>query len=282
MNCKEARRWISPYLDSELGKTKTFELSEHLRICSGCTERFEAERRADDAVRSCLQRTEMPSELWRRISQKVSAPSLVRRWFYRHRLAAGGTLAVAACLALLLLLGLGIVWKNSPADGRSATGGTPADSQPWPVREFVAVTPGNRSFTGSEDDRAAIDDVFSGLLGVTLASLPLPVDNGHFGLKLVSAARRVDEHGRSFVELRLNCCDQPVLIMLARSSDGGWPVPLDGLQPAARLSVHTEGGALGTVGNVRIAVRDVDGVRVVAVSRHPVEHLLSRMNLEQV
>ena len=84
------------------------------------------------------------------------------------------------------------------------------------------------------------------------------------------------------MELRLNCCDQPVLIMLARSSDGGWPVPLDGLQPAARLSVHTEGGALGTVGNVRIAVRDVDGVRVVAVSRHPVEHLLSRMNLEQV
>ena len=43
MNCKEARRWMSPYIDSELGKTKTFEISEHLRYCPACAERFAAD-----------------------------------------------------------------------------------------------------------------------------------------------------------------------------------------------------------------------------------------------
>ena len=46
MNCQEARRFISPYLDSELGQTKTFEVSEHLSECESCRRRFEQERSA--------------------------------------------------------------------------------------------------------------------------------------------------------------------------------------------------------------------------------------------
>ena len=40
MKCHDARKWISPYIDSELDPTKTFELSQHLENCESCKTRF--------------------------------------------------------------------------------------------------------------------------------------------------------------------------------------------------------------------------------------------------
>ena len=75
MNCKAVRKWMSPYLDSELDRPITFEVSEHLQDCSECAARFDAERRVDDTIRSQIERATMPAELWARVKDEVSRDS---------------------------------------------------------------------------------------------------------------------------------------------------------------------------------------------------------------
>ncbi len=76
------RRWTSPYLDSELGDTQTFEVSQHLLTCPECAARFNFERHADARLRLALAEGAMPDALWWQIVHMVSQ----RRWFRRAHL----------------------------------------------------------------------------------------------------------------------------------------------------------------------------------------------------
>ena len=106
MNCRDVRRWISPYLDSELDQTKTFEISEHLRVCEACAERFEKERRVDSLL---VERLEAAPQLdWNPITRRVLGG--------RRRIAwAAGLTGLAACAVVAI-----IVPSNPGASDRSA------------------------------------------------------------------------------------------------------------------------------------------------------------------
>ena len=129
MNCHEARKWFSPYLDSELGHTKTFEVSEHLRRCDECRQRFEAERRTERLMTRKLDDGAMPAALWERIKRDVNTAP------WRRMLRANTGLALAASLAFVVILGA-LVWPT--AEG---------DPSPAILQRFVAERPAEKSFT---------------------------------------------------------------------------------------------------------------------------------------
>lgn len=252
MNCKEVRKWMSPYLDSELGATKTFEISEHLRNCPKCKARFERERGVDDMLRGRLERDQMPPELWSRINRAVSLPPWLRV------LTSPRGLAVAACLAVMVLGAIGF-WPREAVN-----------EDPWVVRELALLAPDDNPF-GESTTVESPEQLLLDTLGVELASAagsayPHP-------LKLVDATTRTDPDGREYLEVRLNCCGKPVLMVLARPGEGPLPMPFEG------ASVGPTGDR--RIDGINVAARDIDGVLAVVASRHPVKQIAKRLQIRK-
>lgn len=252
MNCREARRCLSPYLDSELDPTTTFAISEHLRVCEECRRRFEAERDVDRNVVAALDAGNMPDEMWQDIVRPVQRPSW-RRWL------AYAPLAAAVVFAM-------VVWAAWPR--------RPAGSQPhWVVQEFLAATNYGHPFAASD--------------GITMPSgktLRLnPFANlvmslaGEDAMKHVVQLVRIDTvrepDGAESVEVRLNCCGEPVIVRAARRDRAGRLREFIGADEE-RLAM------LPSTDNITVAEREVGDYVVVAVSRHPMTHLLTAMEVQ--
>jgi len=256
MNCHDTRRWLSPYLDSELGATKTFEVSEHLRRCGDCKDRFAAERRADELVRSRLEQDTMPPELWSALVRDVRTPAWSRR--LRRRWVS----ASAACL-LLAVLGVVGVWSMGSGAG---------DAGDWAVRAFVAATDDGKDFDAHAQEAGSPERLLLEKFGIRIERDLIKGNFGPHAVSLVSATTRTDRDGRAYLELRLKCCGYPVLMALAAFGEGDPPAPFEGaaLAPAR---------ATRRVGDVHIATRRIDGVAVMAVSRHSVEQLVASLRI---
>lgn len=76
MNCKEARRYINLFIDSELDSKTSFEISEHLSSCEDCSKRFAQEERIEKSFVSILKEGKDPKseEIWRRVISGFSHP----------------------------------------------------------------------------------------------------------------------------------------------------------------------------------------------------------------
>lgn len=254
MNCQETRKWMSPYLDSELGSTKTFELREHLRTCPECMGRFEAERRADETIRTQLSKDAMPEDLWSRIEASVSTPSWVRVLRGRRYW------AMAACLVLAV---------SGVMLARRAGG---VERTPLVVQQFVSETPGNRPFVVVDPGQGAatLESVLRDTLRLAM-TVPLNIETmGHKNFQVVSTMKRKDTDGREFVEVRLNCCGEPILLVLAKSAGGKWPLNLDPLADDVRQARGFDG--------VNVGARDLGDVRAVVASRHSIQLILAALS----
>lgn len=252
MNCSEARRWLSPYLDSELDPTKTFAISEHLRVCDACRRRFDAEREVDRSITGALESDRMPDAVWNDLIRPLR-----RRHSSRWRLYV--PIATAAALALMTWAG----WRMKS--------GTPQPN--WAVREFLAETQGGQPFASPRS--------------MTLTpgtSMPLKpftdlVMNfsGEEAMKHVVQFVRVDTvreaDGAELLEVRLNCCGEPVIVRAAHRDRPGRLREFIDVDEAQLAS-------LPTTGKVAIAEREVGPYVLVAVSRHPVKQLLSAMQVQ--
>ena len=66
MNCKDARRYINLFLDSELDSKTNLEISEHLSSCEECNTRFEQEERLEKSLVSILKedKDSKVEEIW--------------------------------------------------------------------------------------------------------------------------------------------------------------------------------------------------------------------------
>jgi len=254
MNCKETRKWMSPYLDSELGSTKTFEVSEHLRTCPACTARFEAERHVDQLIRTRLSTDSMPENLWTKISETVSTPPWIRV------LRSQRYWAMAACLVIAVT---GVLMVQRAGSLEHA---------PLIVQQFVAETPGNRPFVTSDSVAGAttLDSVLRDTLRVALSAPSNLETMGHKNFQVVSTTKRADAHGREFVEVRLNCCGEPILLVLAKSVGGAWPLSLDQLADDTQHARAFDG--------VNVGVRDLGDVRAVVTSRHSIQLILAALS----
>ncbi len=262
MNCREARRCLSPYLDSELDPTTTFAISEHLRICHDCRRRFEAERGVDQAVASRLGAEKMPDEIWRDIVRPLRTP----RWI-RWRLSA--PLAAAAAVVL-------IVWSGWPWSSRWL----PSEAAPqphWAVSEFLVETNDGQPFESADAQPIAA--------GMTMPLKPfsdLVVNfTGEAARRHVVQFVRLDTvrdaDGAEVVEVRLNCCGEPVIVRAARRDQPGRLGEFLGLEAAQLAALPSAGD--GTR-RVTVAEREVGGYVVVAVSRHPMNELLGSIQVQ--
>ncbi len=103
MNCNKVRRYLSPYLDSELTPEVSFEMAQHLESCAECGRRVEGEQRLEQLIRASLGRM-LPEDgrAWdRALAGIVGAPA--------RRLGLYGGMAAAASLAALILF---VTWRS--------------------------------------------------------------------------------------------------------------------------------------------------------------------------
>lgn len=75
MNCKEARRYINLFIDSELDPKINLETSEHLSSCVNCRKRFAQEERVEKSLVSVLKEDNAPEsgEIWERVISSIPA-----------------------------------------------------------------------------------------------------------------------------------------------------------------------------------------------------------------
>jgi|CXWL01.1.fsa_nt_gi hypothetical protein len=253
MNCQQARRCLSPYLDSELDAGTTFAISEHLRICETCRSRFEAEREVEQMITARLQPGHMPNAMWDDIVRPIRQRSWARQRLYAF-------MATAAAVVL-------VAWT-----GWTLTRSEKVEPH-WLVKAFLTDTNGGRPFVSSApqvngDGMKMPLEPFADLV-VNLAG---EAALNHV-VQMVRLEAKTDEDGAEFVELRLNCCGEPVILRAARRDRPGRLREIIDADPSRLAS-------LPTADKVTIAEREVGDYLVVAVSRHPVSDLLSGMSVQ--
>jgi anti-sigma factor RsiW len=126
MKCEDARRYVGPYLDSELDPKSSFELARHLEVCADCKDRFDSEGVLERALAKELARPEPGDDAtWERALRRAQGP---RNGRWRWAAAASGGLAAAAILVWLLALGGNGLASDLRKDyQKHAQGGSPLE-----------------------------------------------------------------------------------------------------------------------------------------------------------
>lgn len=252
MNCQAARRHLSPYLDSELDPTTTFAISEHLQACKDCRRRFDAERRVDQEIAGELDAGDVSDQVWREALRPLEAP-LWRRWRVLMPLATAAVVVIA----------IGIGWLTS----------SPSSQPHWVVREFLAETNGGQPFktANAETVPAGMTMPLRPFSDLIVRLTPEVALDHVVQFVRMDTVRNAD--GTEIVEVRLNCCGEPVIVRAAKRDRPG------------RLREFLEAdetrlASLSNAGDVAVARREVGDYVVVAVSRHPTQELLTAMTVQ--
>jgi hypothetical protein len=260
MQCQDARKWISPYLDSELDPTKTFEVSQHLESCAPCRSRFEKEARADELIGAALRREESYVD-WPAIERQVLAPA--RRIIpFRPK----WLLAAAACIAIILVIPG--VWPGSTVA---------ADPAQWAVDELHELSPDCSPFPeGPGCTPSDVDEMTQAALDCRIG-IPIS-DDGSLGghpLTLIQRYKRTCAGGTDRVEIQLNCCGKPVLLIVGKCTKQGimrnLVAELDKSNGKyeGRLSAHNH--------EYHVRAHRKGKYVVLAVSPHPIDHLVGNV-----
>lgn len=253
MKCQSVRRRMSAFFDSELDEATTFEINEHLHVCAACRERFELERRVDLDILERLRGESMPDATWDAIRTTVERSTRAKPVPVR-RPALLWTMAVATAAAILvgvLHLRPDSAWLRteqqveafltltSHMDADTWNGPTVSDGAPVRLSKSVILRLGAEA-------------------------------SGH-STQLVSVHDRNGPEG-AFTEVLLACCGEPVLLRIARSDSRG---ELGAL--AAQLAADES--ATRKYNRLAVAVRRTGDYVVVAVSRHPIAHLVEAVTV---
>jgi|GEM_PF-6621326 len=250
MNCNDARRRLSPYLDSELGSSETFAISEHLRSCSACFDLFDAERRADVLIAASLTQEKMPQNIRDQLRRSVLTSAVGRRLRFAR------VLALAACLALVAFG----AWQFRSTNTAPAA----AFSEiPSTVATFADLTSTGDLFTPSES-APEIATVVTDLIGYPFMPSPEVLARHH--AQLVSVEHKLDSNGRRYVEMRINCCGEPLLLVAGRTCCG-MPKPFDGVR-------FDNDDTPTDYGDIHFLAKQFDGVAVMVASRHGVDGVI--------
>jgi hypothetical protein len=262
MDCRQARKLMSPYMDSELGATRTYEVSAHLRHCDDCTRRFEAESRVDKAVRARMERESMPPAMWGAIVDRVTHAD-ARPRDDRPFLARGH---IRFAIAAGILLGVGLTAWPPWAQFEF---GSDEPQIPWLVDALEVAAPDHMAFAGDED-RAPQAQQLIDQFGLQLAVAPsaTSVRSARHDAIVVDARQCMDDQGRQYVEIRMNCCEQPVLMVIGRRCRSS------GLATACG-GVDCDGGAHHkNFDGVRFGGVRFGSTSVAVASRHPIDGVL--------
>lgn len=261
MNCGEARKWISPYLDSELDATKTFEVSQHLEACPPCRRRFDQEMQADRITAESLRLAE-PCVDWSAVEAQLSS-FVHRRILLRPR----WMLAAAAAVAFLIL-GIG-QWSRSSRASNSAQ---------WAVDELHRLSPDSSPFRCQKGCTPL--DVAAAAYDILNCQLDLNCGDGQVAghpVMLVSAARRDCPGGKGRLEVHLNCCGKPVLLTVGQCDRLGELSPVT--TELGNQDKHLNRTCQAHKHTYQVSSRRVGEYVIVAVSPHHTHQLVSEIVL---
>jgi len=213
VKCSDARRFLSPYLSSELDEKTAFEIARHLEACAACAARFRAEEDLERAVVTALRCAEGDEERVFHVALERALGAGRRSW----RLYA----LLSGAAAVLVLLAL-VVWKlvGGEGDGR--------------VPAFVAAAARDHRESASEarafdvggSSLAKVDEFLGASIGTTLGAIRLGAD------WTLEGARRCHLDGVDVGLVKLSCRGSPVSLFVsppsalerwkdARTSPGG-------------------------------------------------------------
>lgn len=211
MDCHECRKWWSPYLDSELDASKTFEVSEHLRACAECRDRFERETYIENWLRERLKSEKMPQELWGTLCREVRSQERTVRFPF------GRILAVAASV-LFLVAGSLFYWRWLN-DDLGSDSQTVVNAQT--VQQSVSDLLQDRmpTLVAFPDEPASDCAKQLAELSRQLLHAEVAIDLGNTDdhtVQLVSVTERKDATGAPYIEVCANCCGRPVLLAISQ------------------------------------------------------------------
>ncbi len=241
MNCRDAELLLSAHLDAELESTSADDLAAHLDACAPCAERFRLEQRADALMRSKLSDGRMPALQWNLLRQRIGGGA-TRRW----RL----PLVVATAAAFLLLAVVPYFWADSPASA-TALASDFYFEQTQPGFDTVAEGP------------EAFDATVRETLGGSLHWCRNAARASKHRIEFIRVSRQSDGPSSNYLVVWAKCCGRPVVIVLSRAEDGGWPVKLRTL-----VSQTPCGSVVCCKDDVRVSVREIGTLRVAALGKH--------------
>lgn len=211
MDCQTARKWMSPYLDSELETAKTFEIGEHLRVCESCRRRFDAERHVDDMLRDRLSRESMPPALWHQLRREVNRSELLSGF----RIPA--VIATAAGIMLFAVLYM--------ASGDRGAKPSEVFTGQWAHYVNQAV-PSESMLSDAEIEKALLDDY-----GLRFST---DREDTHRHPVKVIGGRHILFGSQPALELRVKCCGKvAVITTMLRSNADKLPPLIRELEKAA-------------------------------------------------
>lgn len=155
MTCSEALTYLSPYLDSELDPTTSFEIARHLEQCPACAERFARERRVERRLSDAVRQAGVDATLWSKALARAPAPG---------RPSPLRLLAVAAATLLIVGLGLTFLAPRAPP--------APPDLARVLVADHLRLVGGVERVELASADRGAIAEFFKGHLPVDVRCPP--------------------------------------------------------------------------------------------------------------
>lgn len=157
MKCQQAHVFLSPYLDSELDSTTTYEVSRHLEGCPDCAQLFGAEEVLERTIGEHLRRPEGDE-------QDLIERGLSNLFAHRRRFV--GRRAFLAAASVILLLGL-LAYRM-----------TTGESQRVPALISMAADDHHRYILGEltpellTHDASLLAAFFDGRLAGKIGSLP--------------------------------------------------------------------------------------------------------------
>ena len=217
MNCKEVRRYINLFIDSELDSKTNFEVSEHLSSCEDCSKRFAQEERIEKLFVSVLKEEKDPKaeEIWERtissFGEQVEPRGGKRLgfWFYLpERLwRAGKRYVVPATVAILAVVITLIMYSKQESDELTA-------ALHKCHKEYITnkIIPSIESVSPGE-----VAKYFAGKFTFPVVLSEIPDIKSHhirlFGGKVCHM------NGVSTAYIMYHCCNTPVSVFILSTKD---------------------------------------------------------------
>ena len=250
MRCQDCRRYLNPYMDSELDAKTCTDIANHLAGCEVCSKRFAQEQEVEKRLVKSLRGEKMPEESWRAVLERLHAHDSPGR--RRVRLAWLVPAAVVPVVTAVLLLFF--LWGKVP-DNTNSWSATLQEMHEKYLKQEISVSPG---FSWPQE--------FGGL--TVLEHLPQSGGIGGHDVQLVG--------GRPFsikdvkgAHVVYTCCNIPASIFILRKED------MRNFRKTQRLLDKGKGSVVVDLGNMRLGMIDLNEVVVCCISSHETNALLT-------
>ncbi|MCR4290967.1 MAG: zf-HC2 domain-containing protein [Candidatus Scalindua sp.] len=237
MNCKEARRYINLFFDSELDSKTNFEISEHLSSCDDCSTRFAQEERLEKSFVSIFKEDKDPKAdvTWEKVISLFRDQTESEEDMRSDSWSLGKYLVPAAAVVIGIIIMLIVYSRQEP---RELTVAAQKCHMEYMTNKIV---PSIESISPGEVTR-----YFSGKFTFPVDISEIPEIKSHH-IKLFGA-KVCHLNGVSVAYVMYHCCNAPVSVFIISAKD---------IETFSDMKQYIEGD--------RILFKSADGITFVAV-----------------